>query len=63
MKPASGCWITKLLVLPVQGHAKMSFVDFKACLQQIARDKGREFGDLERNVITSGGPLITTACV
>lgn len=47
----------------LQGSQKISFQEFKACLEQIARDKHTELSHLENTIITSGGPMINTTCV
>lgn len=45
-----------------KGHNKITFTDFKACLEQISREKGVEAPELERMVIASGGPLVNASC-
>ncbi|GAX79252.1 hypothetical protein CEUSTIGMA_g6692.t1 [Chlamydomonas eustigma] len=46
-----------------KARAKISFVEFQAALEHVARDKSLPMSDLHHSIITSGGPMINSTCI
>lgn len=46
-----------------QSRSKISFADFKDCIDQIAKDKRLAPEELRDSIVTSGGPMVNSACL